>query len=105
MSPDWDLMAWLKALGASIGSGIAILFRPSRDGKTLVLRLFIGVWVGYLGSSALVSYLELEPTSDTILLASSFLGIVGYSAVGLLLSPDLKQAILARVRGSKEAKE
>lgn len=105
MSPDGDVTAWLKALGASIGSGIAILFRPAHDVKTMLFRLFVGVWVGFLGSEALVNYFDIESTSDTILLASSFLGIVGYSAVGLLLSPDLKHAILARVRGGKEAKE
>lgn len=101
MPGDWITVAGLKSLGAAAGSGIAVLFRPGRDGiLRLLFRWAAGLFVGYTGAGATVDFFHLEHTDDIVLFSASALGILGYSIVQIVLGPEFREALANRIKGA-----
>ena len=101
MPGDWITAAGLKTIGATIGSGIAVLFRPGRDGiLRLSFRWVSGIFVGYTGAGAAIDFFHLEHTDDIVLFSASALGIMGYSIVQIILGPEFREALANRIKGA-----
>jgi hypothetical protein len=103
--PDGFSALLVKVLGAGTGSGVAVLFRPGRDGiLRLLLRWLVGLWVGYSGTGAAIEYFSLSTSDDMVLFVASALGITGYMLVQIVLSPEVANYLKSKLGAHAESK-
>lgn len=91
---DWLTLLGFKMAGAAAGSGIAAWFkRSARWG----IQVFSGCWFGVVGAHWLADFLKWPQTADYVLFSASLMGLVSYSLVELILSPQVRKVIAGRV--------
>lgn len=92
---------WLAgAIAAGLGAGIAAWFRRS---VRWLLQLVSGAVVGTFSGPILIYWMDWPHDTSFTLFAGSLLGMVGFSLMELILSPEtwrsLKGALLTRIAG------
>jgi hypothetical protein len=91
------------AVAAFAGAGVAAWFRRS---VRWLLQLVSGALVGTVSGPILIYWMEWPDDRAFALFAGSLTGMMGFSAMELILSPDtwrsLKAALLTRIAGKAE---
>lgn len=91
------------ALAAFAGAGVAAWFRRS---VRWLLQLVSGALVGSVSGPMLIYWMEWPDDRAFTLFAGSLTGMLGFSIMELILSPDtwrsLKAALLTRIAGKAE---
>jgi len=88
-----------KAIGSTLGSGIAVIFRPGGDTRhKLISRFFIGAILGVIAAPVFIDYVEWEHTFDFWLASACFCGLVGYLMLEVLYSQEAWDFIKQRLR-------
>lgn len=89
---------WVKVAGASIGSSIAVVFKPGQDkGWSLVKRFILGTIIGFIAAPVVIDWLNWEHTVDYWLAAATFSGLLGYLFLQLLFSEAAARAVKSRL--------
>jgi len=87
-------------VAAFAGSAVAAWFRRS---VRWLLQIVSGAFVGSVSGPVLIYWMEWPNDQSFILFAGSLTGMVGFSVMELVLSPDtwkkLKYALLTRIAG------
>ena len=93
---DW----FVGAIAASAGAGVAAWFRRS---VRWLLQMVSGSIVGSVSGPVLIYWAGWPDDRAFVLFAGSLTGMVGFSVMELLLTPDtwksLKAALLTRIAG------
>lgn len=93
---DW----FVGALAASAGAGVAAWFRRS---VRWLLQIVSGSIVGSVSGPVLIYWAGWPDDRAFVLFAGSLMGMIGFSVMELLLTPDtwktLKAALLTRIAG------
>lgn len=80
-----DMLFWIKASGAAIGSSIAIVFAPNKDNSyRIIQRFIIGIILGFIIAPVIITRLHLKHTWDYWLAASCLGGLFGYLILQIL---------------------
>lgn len=92
-----DMTMALKILGASIGSSIAVVFKPGADnGLRLLQRFIIGTIIGVISAPVVIDFFKWEHSPDYWLAAAALCGLNGYLVLQLLFSEQTHEAIKKR---------
>lgn len=98
---DLSLILVAKAIGASIGSAIAVVFRPGGDkGLKLFQRFVIGTILGFISAPIFIDLFGWPHTFDYWLAAATGSGLLGYMTLQALFSREAK-ALLKQKIGAK----
>jgi integral membrane sensor domain MASE1 len=88
-----DSLLLVKIAGASIGSSIAVVFRPAHDSVfRLVQRFVIGTIFGVIFAPILMNYMEWPREIEYWLSASATCGLLAYLILQLLFSTSTRDA-------------
>lgn len=94
---EWLGTVKIKLAGAAVGSGVAVGFRPGKDGALrLIFRWLSGAWIGFVSTDFAVAMLGWPMDDETTLFVASALGVTGFLILQLLLAPETWQAIRRR---------
>ena len=87
----------IKIIGASLGSSIAVVFKPGGDSKMkLFQRFLIGVIIGVIASPIIRDWLEWPALVDYRLAAGTLGGLFGYLVLQLLFSEKTHEILKKR---------
>lgn len=88
-----------KIIGASIGSSIAVVFKPDGDTKAqLWKRFWIGVVIGSIACPILMDWFGWPTTTEYVISAASLGGVTGVLALQLLFSNATRDLIDAGIK-------
>jgi len=94
---DWGTLL-AKATGATLGSGIAIVFKR---GGNVFHRFLIGLICGVIFAPVYLDYLEWQRTTENWLAASCTCGLIGYLFLHIVYSEEsiaLLKGLMRRVK-------
>jgi len=93
-----DATIILKILGASLGSSIAVVFKPAGDSWfRLFQRFIIGLIIGFISSPVIMDWLEWEVRADYWIASAALGGLCGYLILQLLFSDATIEIIRKKV--------
>ena len=89
-----DSLLFLKIAGASLGSSIAVIFKPNGDSDQKIFERFaIGTVIGTIISPFTMKWMDVEPEFYFWLGCSVLSGLVALLVLQLLFSQSGKEAI------------
>ncbi len=92
------MVVMLKAGGATIGSSIAVVFKPSEDNYLVLFKRFVlGAIIGFISAPVLIDFLGWPHIFDYWLAASTLGGLLGYLFLQLLFSDAAIVAVKKRL--------
>lgn len=102
-NPMFELGTLLgKAIGSTLGSGIAVIFRPGGDkAHKLLSRFFIGAILGVIFAPVFIDYMGWEHQFDYWLAAGCATGLTGYLTLEILYSQEFWMFIKNRLNRGK----
>ena len=93
----------IKIIGASLGSSIAVVFKPGTDSYfRLVQRFIMGAIIGVISAPVIVDILKWEHRVDYWLAAASLGGLLGYLILQILFSEATAEVIRNYIPGAKK---
>lgn len=93
-----DITLFLKILGASLGSSIAVVFKPAGDSYLrLFQRFIIGLIIGVISAPILIDFFGWEHRTDYWVAAAAFGGLIGYLILQLLFSETTLEIVRKRL--------
>ncbi len=96
------LIFWLKLGGATVGSSIAVVFKPGGDSVIkLIQRFVIGTILGFISAPVLIDTIGWKHTPDYWLASATLGGLVGYLLLQVLFSAEALDLVKRRLKGSK----
>ena len=78
-----------KAVGATIGSSLALIFRPNCTPFVLFQRFLVGVIFGFILAPIVIDYFGWKHTFDYWLASSTLTGALSYYVLNLIFSGTL----------------
>jgi len=94
---DWGTLL-AKATGATLGSGIAVVFKK---GGNVFHRFLIGLICGVIFSPTYMDYLHWERTPENWIAASCTCGLIGYLLLQIFYSEESISRIKSVLRREK----
>lgn len=91
---EWLGDAALKLVGAMAGSFLAVWFRRS---ARWCLQAVSGTWIGFVTSGWLVDFMAWPVTPDYLLMSGSGMGLIGFSLLQIIMSPEAAKALRGRL--------
>jgi len=99
---DWGVVI-AKAAGATLGSGIAVVFEPARDSPLMLFKRFIlGAIMGAIFAGRFLDFMHWEPRLDNWVAAATTCGLIGYIILQILYSPEIREAVKNRIKARAE---
>lgn len=97
-----DMVLIIKIIGASLGSSIAIVFKPGGDGwLRLVQRFVLGTIIGVISAPVITDFFEWEHSFDYWLASAALGGLLGYLFLQLVFSESTINEIKKRTQKAK----
>lgn len=88
-----------KATGATLGSGIAVVFEPGQDSfLQLVRRFILGSIMGVVFAPRFLDMMHWEPRLDNWVAAATTCGLIGYIILQIIYSPEIREAVKSRIK-------
>lgn len=82
-----ELTVYIKAAGASMGSLIAVVFKPGGDPlQKLLSRFVIGAILGFISAPLIIDFFGWQHAPDYWLAAATMGGLLGYLTLQLVFS-------------------
>lgn len=94
-----DTTLLVKIIGASIGSSVAVVFKPGVDNRLrLVQRFVLGAIIGVIFAPVAIDFFKWKHSPDYWLAAAALCGLLGYLALQLLFSETTSELIKSRIK-------
>ena len=88
-----------KATGATLGSGIAVVFEPAHDSIPMLFKRFVlGTIMGVVFAPRFLDLMRWEPRLDNWVAAATTCGLIGYIILQILYSPEIREAVKNRIK-------
>ena len=95
---EMDLITLCKVIGATIGSSIAVVFKPGGDSiLKMIQRFVIGTILGFISAPFMIDYFGWSHTTDYWVAAATLGGRIGYMALQIILGEDTIKFIRSKM--------
>lgn len=93
----------IKIIGASLGSSIAVIFKPGKDTYFRLFQRFImGMIIGVISAPIITEFFGWKHAVDYWLASAALGGVLGYLILQVLLSEATADAIKNHIPGAKK---
>ena len=90
---DWLILIG-KAIGATLGSSIAVIFDTGGDPyHKLISRFIIGTIMGVIFAPVFIDWMRWERTFDYWMASAASCGMMGYLILQIIYSPEIRLLI------------
>lgn len=98
-----DTTLIVKIIGASLGSSIAVVFKPGGDSHfRLFQRFVIGSILGVISAPIIVDFFKWKHEIDYWLAAAALGGVLGYLLLQMLFSDATIELVKNNIPGGKK---
>jgi len=92
-----------KLVGSSMGSSIAVTFKPANDNKLIWAKRFIlGTIIGFVSAPIIIDLFGWKHSYDYWLASSTMGGLLGYMILQVVLSDSMGERLDKIVKGVKK---